>query len=121
MSFPEVTYGLYEAKGGALSEDRFKASLPHAVAAVKGIIGYNVPEDADDEEAYVAAVCAAVDVDSAYGASGGVGEGASSVRLGNVSLDFGSGGSATSRYDRDMLRAVKGALSGSSLLYQGIS
>lgn len=119
MPLPTVTYSSYTEQGGTLGEDAFKASLRAAAAAVREVIGFNRPQDEDDEEAYIRAVCAAVDVDSAYGASGGIGEGMASVTLGKFSASM-AGGGAASLYDADMRRAVRRELVGSSLLYQGL-
>ncbi len=114
---PEVAYADYQGWGGELSEDDFNASLRAARAAVKSIVGLNEPQGDDDARAYANAVCAAVDVDARYGASAGIGEGGSSVRLGSFSI---SGGSGSSCYDADMSRAIGRELLGSSLLYQGV-
>lgn len=119
MPLPTVTYDLYVGCGGTLGEDAFTASLRAAVSAVGDVIGFNVPQDEDDEEAYIRAVCSAIDVDESYGASGGVGEGLASVTLGKFSASFGGGGSS-SLYEVDIRRAVFRELAGSSLLYQGV-
>ena len=121
MSLPTVTYAQYEAFGGSLDEDAFDASSSAAVAAVREVIGRNEPQDDADEEAYGRAVCAAVDVDNRYGASGGVGERLASVSLGKFSASLSSGEGGESPYDADMERAIVRELSGSSLLYQGLA
>ena len=120
MPLPSVTYEQYKAQGGTLEADAFAASLRAAVSAVRDVIGYNEPQDEEDEDAYIRAVCAAVDVDDAYGASGGIGEAVASVTLGKFSASMGGNGSA-SLYQTDMRRAVSRELSGSSLLYQGMA
>lgn len=120
MPLPSVTYEQYKAQGGTLEADAFAASLRAAVSAVRDVIGYNEPQDDDDVEAYTRAVCAAVDVDEAYGASGGIGEGVASVTLGKFSATMGGNGSA-SLYQADMRRAIARELAGSSLLYQGVA
>ena len=119
MPLPSVTYELYKGQGGTLGEDAFAASLRAAVSAVRDVIGYNEPQDEEDEAAYIRAVCAAVEVDDAYGASGGIGEAVSSITLGKFSASM-AGGGAASLYDADMRRAVRRELVGSSLLYQGL-
>lgn len=119
MPLPSVTYKQYKANGGKLDEDAFIASLRAAASAVRDIIGYNTPQDAEDEDAYIRAVCAAVDVDNAYGASGGIGEAVSSVTLGKFSASMGGSG-ASSLYDADIRKAISRELVGSSLLYQGL-
>lgn len=119
MPLPSVTYELYKGRGGTLGEDAFAASLRAAASAVRDVIGYNEPQDEEDEEAYIRAVCAAVEVDQAYGASGGIGEAVASVTLGKFSASIGGDG-ASSLYDADMCRAVHRELVGSSLLYQGL-
>ena len=118
MPLPTVTYSSYTEQGGTLEEDAFNASLRAAAASVREIIGFNRPLDKEDEDAYIRAVCAAVDVDNAYGASGGIGEGVASVTLGKFSASMGSG--SKSLYHTDMSRAIFRELSGSSLLYQGV-
>lgn len=120
MPLPSVTYELYTSQGGTLGRDAFKASLRAAASAVRDVIGRNVPQDKDDEDAYIRAVCAAVDVDDAYGASGGIGEAVASVTLGKFSATMGSNGAA-SPYHTDMRRVISRELAGSSLLYQGVT
>lgn len=111
---PEVTSADYH---GTRAWDSVKEALPSAVAAVKDVMGFNVPEGDEQVEAYKAAVCAAMDVDASYGFSGGVAEAGASMRLGTFSISQGGG---MSSYDRDMDRAIRRALSGSGLLYQGL-
>lgn len=124
MALPEVTYQDYQAWGGTLEEGAFSASLRAAVGRVRHVIGFNVPENDDEAAAYANAVCAAVDVDAAYGASGGVGEGAQSLSIGSFSVGSGvsyaNAGGFMSEYDQDMLRAIRAELIGTSLLYQGV-
>lgn len=119
MPLPTVTYSSYTEQGGTLEEDAFTASLRAAASAVLEVMGFNRPQDEDDEAAYIRAVCAAVDVDNAYGASGGIGEGFASVTLGKFSAST-AGASGSSLYDVDMRRAIFRELTGSSLLYQGV-
>lgn len=119
MPLPSVTYELYTGQGGKLGVDDFNASLRAAGSAVRDVIGFNEPQDEEDEDAYIRAVCAAVDVDAAYGASGGIGEAVASVTMGKFSASFGGDG-ITSLYDVDMRRTIHHELVGSSLLYQGI-
>lgn len=120
---PTVTYERYQELGGKLRVDAFEASLRAAMASIREIIGFNVPNEAN-LEAYERAVCAAVDVDAYYGASGGVGEHMISATLGSFSASFGSNVqgsiSAPSTYDLDMHRVIRQELTGSGLLYQGI-
>lgn len=119
MAVHTVTYEDYTRHGGTLAEDVFKASSRAAVAWVRDIIGFNVPQDADDEDAYVRAVCAAVEVDATYGCSGGIGESLASVSIGSFSASAGADG-ASGTYEADMTRAIRRELVGSGLLYQGI-
>lgn len=119
MLLPEVTYDRYAELGGALDEGAFKGSLRAAVAAVRDIIGFNEPSTNEQVGAYERAVCAAVDVDRAYGGSGGIGEGLASVGIGSFSASVGNG-SGEGGYLADMRRAIRRELSGSGLLYQGI-
>lgn len=116
MGEPEVTYDFYhDSYGGrALGMDDLEAALPHARAAVRSLVWPNDPSR--DEDAYRRAVCAACEVDAAYGFTGGAGS-LSSVTAGTVSMAFGSGGGS---YDGDVARAVRGELAGTGLLYAGI-
>lgn len=120
MPLPDLTYARYAELGGTHDEGTFKGSLRAAVASVREIIGFNCPETNGQVEAYERAVCAAVDVDVAYGASGGVGEDLASVSIGSFSASAGTGNGSTSAYQGDMRRAIRAELSGSGLLYQGI-
>ena len=122
MELPSVTYDRYMELGGKVEESGFDASLGAAVSAVREVIGYNEPMDDEDVCAYERAVCAAIAVDYAYGASGGIGERIASVTLGRFSASTGAGSTfASSPYDEDMQRAIRRELIGSSLLYQGIA
>lgn len=114
---PEVASADYH---GAYQWDDVAAHLPRAVAAVRELMGFNVPEGEGQAAAYKAAVCAALDVDAAYGFSGGVAEGLQSVTLGSVSLGMGQEDGRQSAYDRDMRRAVARELRGTGLLYAGL-
>ena len=114
---PEVASADYH---GAYQWDQVAAHLPRAVAAVRELMGFNSPEDEGQAAAYKAAVCAALDVDAAYGFSGGVAEGLQSVTLGSVSLGMGQADGQQSAYDRDMRRAIARVLRGSGLLYAGL-
>lgn len=117
MAAPEVTYAFYsEGYGGSLSEGGFKAALPHALAFVRGRIWPNDPQD--DPDAYRRAVCAACDVDAAYGATGGAGS-LASVTTGTVTMSFGGNGGGSS-WEADMARAADGELVGSGLLFMGM-
>ena len=119
MMTPSVTYEEYTGYGGRLAEGAFDASLASAVSSVREVIGFNAPSTEAQREAYVVAVCAAVDVDAAYGASGGIGESVASVAIGAFSASMQDAGGA-SAYDIDMRRAIRRELQGSGLLYQGI-
>lgn len=118
---PSVSYIDYQTYDGRLSEEAFAASIRAAEAAVRDVVGFNEPEGDTQEKAYRYAVCAAVDVDSAYGASGGIGEGASGMTIGSFSISGGSDQQGVSAYDLDMRRRIRQELSGSGLLYQGIA
>ena len=119
MPLPKLPYSRYAKLGGTHDKGAFEGSLRAAVAAVREVIGFNRPETGEQVEAYERAVCAAVDVDVAYGASGGVGEGLASVSIGSFSASM-SGDGAASGYQADMRSAIRRELSGSGLLYQGI-
>lgn len=117
MAAPEVTFAFYsEAYGGRLDEGGFKSALPHALAFVRGRTWPNDPQG--DPDAYRRAVCAACDVDAAYGFSGGSGS-LVSVTTGTVSMSFGGSGDGSS-WEADMARAVDGALAGTGLLFMGL-
>lgn len=117
MAAPTVTYVFYAKQyGGALDEGGFDAALPHAVAYVRNRIWPNRPGDAI--RAWRMAVCAACDVDAAYGFSGGSGS-LASVTTGTVSMSFGGQGGGSS-WEADMARAVDGRLAGTGLLFMGL-
>ena len=118
MGEPEVTFEFYrDSWGGGLAEGDFSSALPRALAAVRGLTWPNVP-DAGSEGAWRRAVCAAVDVDAAYGLTGGTAA-VSSATLGSMSVTLG-GGQQGSSYDADVARAVRGELVGTGLLFMGI-
>lgn len=118
MPLPSATYETYQDRGGKLSEAAFKASLRAAQASVREAMGFNIPEDTEQEDVYLNAVCAAVDVDAAYGASGGIGESVASLSIGSFSVSTGA--STLNPYEMDMQRAIRRELSGSGLLYAGV-
>lgn len=111
---PEVGSADYK---GAHTWDEVCAHLPAAVAAVREAIGFNVPEGEEQVAAYKAAVCAALDVNAAYGFSGGVAEGLQSMTLGSFSVTLGQQ-DGQSAYEQDMQRAIRRELSGTGLLCQ---
>lgn len=122
MTPPRLTYARYRALGGRLMVDAFTDSLGAAEARVRAETSPNLPRDEWEREAWDRAVRAAVEVDSAYGASGGVGESASSVSIGGFSATYRrEGGSGPLPYDRDMRAAIRRELCGTSLLYRGVS
>lgn len=112
---PEVGSADYR---GAYTWDEVCAHLPAAVAAVREVMGFNVPEGEEQVAAYKAAVCAALDVDAAYGFSGGVAEGLQSMTLGSFSVALGQQQGGQSAYEQDMQRAIRRELSGTGLLCQ---
>lgn len=118
MDYPQLTYEKYGELGGGNSEEGFNASLRTAYAKVREIIGFNMPDETN-EEAYLRAVCAAVDVDIYYGSTGGIGEGLSSISIGSFSASIGVADTSSS-YDSDMRNKIRRELVGSGLLYQGI-
>lgn len=121
MALPEVTYADYEAWGGALDEDAFDVSVGHARARVRELVWLNEVDTDERAAAFRAAVCAAVDVDAAYGSTGGVGESGGGFSIGSFSMSAQSGAKAQeSSYDRDMARAIRAELAGTGLLYQGV-
>jgi len=108
------TYDFYTANGGTLEESAFNRALSHGVAAVSDVIGYNEVDDTT-LEAYQKAVCAAIDVDAAYGFSGGVQEGASSMSIGAFSISAGA-----PSYASDMRQVITPVLRTTGLLFQGL-
>lgn len=114
---PEVVSADYH---GAHQWDDVRPHMAHAVAAVRELMGFNVPEGEEQVTAYKAAVCSALDVDAAYGFSGGVAEGLQSMTVGSVSLGMGQADAQASAYDRDMRRAIARELRGTGLLYAGL-
>lgn len=116
---PELTYEQYGSLGGAQAEGAFKASLRAAEAAVREVMGFNEPASETQQKAYLRAVTAAIEVDAAYGCSGGIGEGLQSITVGSFSASVGST-EASDPYTADMRRAVRRELAGTGLLYQGI-
>lgn len=118
---PDVTYDDYTRLGGKVSAEEFPTLLVHAKAAVREIIGFNVPRNEREQAAYIAAVCAAVDVDKQHGGSGGVGESGNGYTIGSYTTNRGSSDRILrTGYDEDMARVIKPHLIGTSLLYQVI-
>lgn len=121
MKLPVVTYKDYQAYGGDLSEDAFNASLPHAQSWLRYVLGYNEPKTDAENEACIRATCSAIAVDAAYGASGGIGEGAASMTIGSFSISGGSGSNGSvNAYQSDMESAIQRELIGTRLLFQGL-
>lgn len=116
---PSVSFDDYAERGGKLAMEAFDASLASAVASVREVMGCNEPNGERQTAAYVGAVCAAIEVDAAYGASGGIGENIASVAVGAFSATM-AGTAGVSAYDLDMRRAIRRELQGSGLLFQGI-
>lgn len=119
MQLPVIEDYDYTAMGGRHTWDRACGSYEAACQAVADAIFPNQPDPDDPEEAEALkrAIVAAIDVDMAYGQSGGIGEDAASVRVGSFSMTSGAGGSS---YDSDMAKAIRRALLGTSLLYAGV-
>ncbi len=111
---PEVGSADYK---GAHTWSEVCAHLPAAVAAVREVMGFNVPEGAEQVAAYKAAVCAALDVDATYGFSDGVAESLQSMTVGSLSVTLGLQ-DGQSAYEQDMQRAIRRELSGTGLLCQ---
>ena len=122
MALPTVTYKDYQAYGGTLSEEAFNASIAAAQAWVRYILGFNSPTTDEENDACIRAICAAVNVDAAYGASGGIGESVSSITVGSFSMSSNaSGDPGTSSYQIDVERVIRQELTGTRLLFQGIN
>ena len=121
MDFPQPTYAQYQGWGGKLGEEAFGASLAAATALVRHIVGFNAVDTDEREQSARNAVCAAIDVDSAYGATGGIGESSGGFTIGSFRMDAGaSDGAGRSAYMADAYAAVQRELSGTGLLYQGV-
>lgn len=120
MELPKLTYEEYKELGGEYEEEDFKLSLLNAEAFVRNLIGFNVPVNEIQTEAYKRAVAAAVDVDVVYGHSGGAGEGLGSVQIGSYSETTwkDTSSASTTAYDTDMERAVRYQLVRTGLLCQ---
>lgn len=111
MAAPELTYGRYLDLGGSASEEAFRASLPWASRHVAAACWPNEP-DASTEDAWLAAVAAAVDVDAEWGGTHGAGA-SGSLSIGGFSTSGDAGGAS---FADELSRAVSEALAGSGLL-----
>ncbi len=121
MKIPALSYTEYQSLGGKLSEEAFKDSYMAAQAWVRYYCGYNEAETEEDITAVKQTVVAAIAVDNAYGASGGVGESASSLSIGSFSVSGGvSQEPGASCYQQDMQRVIYMGLSGTGLLFGGL-
>lgn len=81
------SYSYYQGTGGKLSQEAFDELCPKAKAHVDWLIGWkDVPQE--HEEAYLTAVCFAVDAFAEYGSSG-LGDGGFSI--GSFRVDGSSG------------------------------
>lgn len=121
MKIPALSYTEYQSLGGKLSEEAFKDSCMAAQAWVRYYCGYNEAETEEDITAVKQTVVAAIAVDNAYGASGGVGESASSLSIGSFSVSGGvSQEPGASCYQQDMQRVIYMGLSGTGLLFGGL-
>ena len=112
---PSVSYDEYTARGGKLAKEAFGASLASAVASVREVMGLNEPDGERQATAYVGAVCAAVDVDAAYGASGGIGENVASVAVGAFSATLAAGTAGVSAYDLSLIHICAARAEGAVL------
>ncbi len=121
MKIPALSYTEYQSLGGKLPEEAFKDSYMAAQAWVRYYCGYNEAETEEDITAVKQTVVAAIAVDNAYGASGGVGESASSLSIGSFSVSGGvSQEPGASCYQQDMQRVIYMGLSGTGLLFGGL-
>lgn len=118
MADARPTYSFYvEQYGGtSLDEGGFNSALVQALAYVRKRIWPNEPDENPD--AFRRAVCAACEVDAAYGFTGGAGS-LASVTTGTVTMSFGGSGGGSS-WESDMERAADGELVGSGLLFMGM-
>lgn len=117
------TYEFYlDEHHGSASEEKFAQSLPHAIAAVRDVIGFNVPANSVQERACKLAICAAVDVDRAHGGTGGVNDSGNSFVIGSYSSSgaVSSDDMKLTSYLADMRQAIRPLLVGTGLLNQVI-
>lgn len=119
---PEVTYEDYTALGGTMDEGSWAKALPHAMAAVRRLMGYHEPNPdwQWQVDAYKLAVCEAADVDKSHGLTGGLNGGRGGFSIGSYSQNSGTSSDQMqkSAYDDDMDRAIRAALAKSGLLCQ---
>lgn len=120
-TLPSLTYAEYQKLGGSLSQEEFSNSYMAAQAWVRYYVGFNAVETQEQIDAVKSTIAQAIAVDHAYGASGGIGEGAGSLSIGSFSVSGGgSQESGTSSYQHDMQAAIYIGLSGTGLLYGGL-
>lgn len=122
MGFPDVTYNDYvEGFGYSVKPDAFTEYLPSATAVVRDLCYPNQPETQDQQDAYVLAVCAAIQADVMSGSTHGADLGASSFTIGKFSMSGNSSGaSGESAVLSAMRSAARLQLVGSGLLYRVI-
>lgn len=116
MPFPEVAYEDFtEEFGCRVSSEEFRACLPHARALVRGLIWPNEPATPEQEDAYMLAVCAAVEADAEGGCGHGLAE-PGGFAIGSFSVS----GAPAEAGSQAMAGAARRQLAGSGLLYMGV-
>lgn len=121
MSLPHLTYDEYKTLGGTLEEEDFKTSYLTARSWVNYYCGANEAETQDQSDAVKRALASAVEVDSVYGASGGIGEGVGSMTIGSFSVSGNTSAEiGATNYQMDMKQVIYMHLSGTGLLFGGI-
>lgn len=108
------TYEYYREKfKGTMDAEAFGAWLRYASAAVSERIWPNEPDGSDE---WMNAVCAAAEVEAAYGRRNGVQGGVSSFTVGS----FSATSTGRKAYDSDLASAIERELACSPLLYRGL-
>ena len=121
MSWPQPTYAQYREWGGSVDEGVFDDLVRRAVSTVAHECWPNEP-DADDAEMVshaINAVCAAIEVDVAYGGTGGGALAEGGFTLGSFTVGSGTnmrGAGMEGTYSADMSAAIRRELVGTGLL-----
>lgn len=118
MGKPKVTYTTYvEEFGDSVSLDAFTECLHAATSVVTDLCWPNEPTTDAQSDAWVLAVCAAIQADAMSGCSHGVADiGGGSFTLGKFSMSNGSSNGSGSAVLDAMRDAARRELVGSGLL-----
>lgn len=108
---PTLTYDLYLAHGGTLSEDQHRKAWPHVrLFAATRLMGLDLSAH---ESQVLDALALCVDVDAAWGFVGGVGPDVTSESLGEYTY---SGQATSHTWTGDMWAALQAGLLGTGLI-----